>query len=343
MTISGRLALLLTASVVGATLTAATTSAASAAPTRTPDAARSHHQRRGRHGHPQLRREGRRRARRDAPTAACGPRPWSASPATTSRGSTPRAGPTGRAGATPSRPRSRTAAPTSSASRRPLRAGCGRPTARRVLVASRSTRTSPTRSTSAPPRPATPTCRPTATASPARPPRSGTAPGRAARPPGAPASTARRGARATTASSTTPARSGCSAQGFGNLSSATSTRRTVAWAVLEQRATQRRFFVANTHLDSNVSDAYRITQMKQALSVVAKYRVYGGVDPADLRARRPQLVALHRGQDGGGRPHLRRLRRRGRQRPQPAGQRQRRLVPAPAAEGDRASPGRRTR
>lgn len=67
------------------------------------------------------------------------------------------------------------------------------------------------------------------------------------------------------------------AQGFGNLSSATSTRRTVAWAVLEQRATQRRFFVANTHLDSNVSDAYRITQMKQAISVVARNRVYGGV------------------------------------------------------------------
>ena len=38
MTIPGRLALLLTASVVGATLTAATTTAASAAPTGTPDA-----------------------------------------------------------------------------------------------------------------------------------------------------------------------------------------------------------------------------------------------------------------------------------------------------------------
>jgi endonuclease/exonuclease/phosphatase family metal-dependent hydrolase len=65
-------------------------------------------------------------------------------------------------------------------------------------------------------------------------------------------------------------------QGFGNLSSATSTRRTVAWAVLEQRATQRRFFVATTHLDAGVSDAYRVTQMKQALAVVSKYRVYGG-------------------------------------------------------------------
>ena len=64
--------------------------------------------------------------------------------------------------------------------------------------------------------------------------------------------------------------------GFGNLTSAASTRRTVSWAVLEQRATQRRYFVANTHLDANVSDAYRVTQMKQALAVVSKYRVYGG-------------------------------------------------------------------
>jgi endonuclease/exonuclease/phosphatase family metal-dependent hydrolase len=66
-------------------------------------------------------------------------------------------------------------------------------------------------------------------------------------------------------------------QGFGNLTSPTSTRRTVAWAVVEQRATQRRFFIANTHLDSSVSTATRITQMKQALAVIAKARVYGGV------------------------------------------------------------------
>jgi endonuclease/exonuclease/phosphatase family metal-dependent hydrolase len=66
-------------------------------------------------------------------------------------------------------------------------------------------------------------------------------------------------------------------QGFGNLTSSSSTRRTVAWAVLEQRATGRRFFVANTHLDANVGDAYRVTQMKQAMAVVVKYRVYGGV------------------------------------------------------------------
>lgn len=65
-------------------------------------------------------------------------------------------------------------------------------------------------------------------------------------------------------------------QGFGNLTSPYSTRRTVAWAVMEQKATGRRFFVATTHLDSNVTDAYRVSQMKQALSVITKYRVYGG-------------------------------------------------------------------
>jgi len=65
-------------------------------------------------------------------------------------------------------------------------------------------------------------------------------------------------------------------QGFGNLSSSSTTRRTVAWAVVEQRATGRRFFVADTHLEANVSDAYRVTEIKQALAVVNRYRVYGG-------------------------------------------------------------------
>lgn len=65
-------------------------------------------------------------------------------------------------------------------------------------------------------------------------------------------------------------------QGYGDLSSPSSTRRTVAWAVLEHRATLRRFFVASTHLDSNVSTAYRVTQMKQALAVVTANRVYAG-------------------------------------------------------------------
>ena len=66
-------------------------------------------------------------------------------------------------------------------------------------------------------------------------------------------------------------------QGIGNLSSPGTTRRTVGWAVMEHRATQRRFVIATTHLDANVTSSYRVTQMKQALAVVAKYRVYGGV------------------------------------------------------------------
>jgi len=66
-------------------------------------------------------------------------------------------------------------------------------------------------------------------------------------------------------------------QGFSNLTHSSSTRRTVAWAILEQKATGRRFVVADTHLDLTVSEAYRVMQMKQARAVVAAHRVYGGV------------------------------------------------------------------
>ncbi len=64
--------------------------------------------------------------------------------------------------------------------------------------------------------------------------------------------------------------------GYGKLTSATSTQRVLEWAVLQQRATGRRFLVANTHLDAKVTDAYRATQMTQALAVVAAHRMYAG-------------------------------------------------------------------
>lgn len=65
--------------------------------------------------------------------------------------------------------------------------------------------------------------------------------------------------------------------GYGKLTSSTSTQRTLEWAVLEQRATHRRYLVANTHLDAKATDAFRVTQMKQALTIVAAHRYYGGV------------------------------------------------------------------
>ncbi|MBM6403602.1 endonuclease/exonuclease/phosphatase family protein [Phycicoccus sp. CSK15P-2] len=64
--------------------------------------------------------------------------------------------------------------------------------------------------------------------------------------------------------------------GSANLRSSTTTRRTVEWAVLEQRATKRRFLAVNTHLDAKATDAFRVAQMKQALGVVAKHRTYQG-------------------------------------------------------------------
>ena len=70
--------------------------------------------------------------------------------------------------------------------------------------------------------------------------------------------------------------------GFTNLRSATTTQRTIEWAVLEQRATRRRYFVANTHLDAHATDAYRVAQMKQALTVVATRRVYAGATLASF-------------------------------------------------------------